>query len=117
MLVRRLTSSPLATTIASPTSPIFPPAEALSTSGRPRRSVTQRQAVPPSLLADQNTLLPSTWSVLSRVFQSEQSTEAASGCTRQSYVSFVQRHRPWRMRTRLVNGTVSTPLATAAPDR
>src|SRR6516165_3707446 len=52
-LVRVLTSRPLATTIASPTSPRFPVDEALRTSDRPRLSVTQRHAVPPLPDADQ----------------------------------------------------------------
>src|SRR5207248_7994361 len=63
-LVLRLTSSPLATTVARPTSPRFVARDALSTYARPRRSMAQRHAVP---ALDQYTLLPLTCSVLSSV--------------------------------------------------
>ena len=84
---------------------------------RPRLSTTQRQALPPSIADDENTLLPSTCSVLSNGAHAVQALPAPSGCTCHRSVWFVQRQSPCRIRTRFVNVTVSFPFCTAAPAR
>ena len=117
-LTRRLTSSPLATTMPMPAPSPALTVEELRTRVRPVRSVTQRQAMlPPAGVELAYTRLPLSWSVCAFVRHVLQSVDPRNGCTCHMSVCAVHFQSPWWTRTRFVNGTVSTPPATLAPER
>jgi hypothetical protein len=117
-LIRRLTSSPLATTTPMPTWSPALTVEELMTRVRPVRSVTQRQAMLPWVGVEvEYTRLPLSWSVFVFVRHVLQPVDPGNGCTCQRSVCDVHFQSPWRTRTRFVNGTESTPAVTLAPER